>query len=202
MPAEKLNLFKKHKTDYAAGSVPQIIKLKPAVYLTVEGQGEPGGEAFTAAIGALYAMAYTIKMTRKQAGRRDYSVCALEGQWWADAPGGLAEAPREQFRWTLMIRTPEFVHQKDLDDAVAKALQKGKPDLVKQVKLETIDEGQCVQMLHIGPYAKEAESIAAMQAFVAANELAIHGVHHEIYLNDPRRVPESRIKTILRMPVH
>lgn len=198
----KLDLYKAHKADYAAPRKPALVRLKPATYLAISGQGAPGGDEFTASIGALYGMAFTIKMTRKFGGQQDYSVCKLEGQWWANgSDAGLAKAPKEQWRWKLMIRTPEFIKEKDLEQAAGVLAKRGKGANVERVGLETLDEGDCVQMLHVGPYEKEHETIALMEAFAEKQQLRFHGRHHEIYLSDPRRVPPERLKTILRHPV-
>lgn len=198
----KLDLYKLHKTDYATPKKPVLLKIKPATYLAISGQGAPGGDAFTACIGALYSMAFTIKMTRKFAGLQDYAVCKLEGQWWADGKeANFAKIPKAEWRWKLLIRTPEFIKEKDLAQAVAVLLKRGKPADVKRVQLEPIKEGTCVQMLHVGPYDKEGDTIALMKAFAEEQHLRFHGHHHEIYLSDPRRVPSDRLKTILRQPV-
>ena len=198
---QKIDLYKLHKQDYAATRKPALVQLKPATYLAIAGQGAPGGDCFTAAIGALYGVAFTIKMTRKFAGKEDYAVCKLGGQWWSEPAANFATLPKDQWRWKLMIRTPSFIKQKDLAQAVAVLLKRGKGEEVRQVKLETLAEGKCVQMLHVGPYEKECESIALMQAFSEAQGLEFTGRHHEIYLSDPRRVPAERLKTILRHPV-
>jgi hypothetical protein len=137
-------------------------------------------------------------MTRKFADKQDYAVCKLEGQWFFG--GDPAEIPREKWKWKLMIRTPEFVSPKDLKAAGETLLKRGKPREIEEVALETIDEGDCVQMLHVGPYEKECESMALMRSFAEASGLALGGPHHEIYLSDPRRVPAERLKTILRVP--
>jgi hypothetical protein len=198
----KLDLYKLHKTDYVAPRKPVLLRLKPAIYLAIEGRGAPGGDEFTASIGALYGMAFTIKMTRKFAGLQDYAVCKLEGQWWADGPEpSLAKAPKDKWRWKLLIRTPEFIKAKDLEQAIAVLVKRGKGANVERVRLETLDEGPCVQMLHVGPYEKECETIALMEAFAGEQQLRLQGPHHEIYLSDPRRVPPERLKTILRHPV-
>ena len=198
----KLDLYKVHKADYAAPKKPSPVRLKQATYLAISGQGAPGGDEFTACIGALYGMAFTIKMTRKFAGQQDYSVCKLEGQWWVEgSDASFAKAPKEQWRWKLMIRTPEFIKEKDLEKASAALVKRGKGANVERVGLETLDEGDCVQMLHVGPYEKECETIAFMQEFAEKQRLRFHGRHHEIYLSDPRRVPPERLKTILRHPV-
>jgi len=198
MPA-KLDLYKLHKDEYITPRKPALIKTKPAKYLAIAGKGAPGGDDFTACIGALYGMAFTIKMTRKFAGKQDYAVCKLEGQWFFDRDP--AETPREEWRWKLMIRTPDFISEADRKKAVVTLLKRGKAPEVEEVTLEGIDEGQCVQMLHVGPYDRESETIAVMKQFAAAKGFAFAGPHHEIYLSDPRRVPPERLKTILREPV-
>lgn len=197
--ATKLDLGKLHKADYVTPKQPVLLTIKPAHYLAISGQGAPGGERFTACIGALYAMAFTIKMTRKFAGKQDYAVCKLEGQWFFD--GDPAKIPRDQWRWKLLIRTPDFITATDRKQAAATLLKRGKSREVEEVKLETIDEGQCVQMLHVGPYEKECETIALMRSFAESKGFKLAGPHHEIYLSDPRRVPPERLKTILRQPV-
>lgn len=196
---QKLDLYKQFKDEYAAPRKPVLLRIKPAHYLGLEGCGAPGGDSFTACIGALYGVAFTIKMTRKFAGKQDYAVCKLEGQWFFE--GDPATIPRDQWRWKLLIRTPDFITEADRNQAVAALLKKGKSRDVERVKLETIDEGHCVQMLHVGPYDEEDEPIALMRSFAEAQGLKWAGPHHEIYLSDPRRVPPNRLRTILRNPV-
>jgi len=197
----KIDLYKLHQADYAARRKPSLVELKPATYLAVSGQGAPGGPLFVSRIGCLYGVAFTIKMTRKFAGLQDYAVCKLEGQWWSDSGPDFATAPKESWWWKLLIRTPEFVRGDELDTAIAVLLKRGKGEEVKLVRLESIKEGTCVQMLHVGPYEKEPETIAQMKAFAQSRDLEFQGRHHEIYLSDPRRVPAERLKTILRIPV-
>jgi hypothetical protein len=192
----KLDLYKVHKTEYVMPRQPALVHIKPAQYLAIEGRGAPGEARFQACIGALYAMAFTIKMTHKFAGRQDYTVCKLEGRYFGD----LAGAPKKEWKWKLLIRTPDFIGEKEMDAAVATLLKRKKQEEVKEVKLEKIDEGDCVQMLHVGPYDKEHETIALMQHFAEGRGLKLAGPHHEIYLSDPRRVPAERLRTILRQP--
>ncbi len=194
MPA-KLDIYKANKEDYAAPKKPVLLRLKPIQYLAIAGQGAPGGERFTACIGALFGVAFTIKMTLKFAGKQDYSVCKLEGLWFQS---NMESMPREQWKWKLLIRTPDFIIPAHLKEAVAKLLSNGKSPEVKEVALETLDERQCVQMLHVGPYERECETVAQMEAFARAKGFKLAGPHHEIYLSDPRRVPAARLKTILR----
>jgi hypothetical protein len=178
-----------------------VVDIQAAKYLTIEGRGEPGGEAFQSAIGALYQAAYTIKMAKKFEGQ-DYKVCALEGQWWGDDPEKcFAALPKAEWRWKLMIRVPDFLTAADLKGAMAKLKEKGKGGLVETVRLEAVKEGRCVQALHVGAYDREGETVERMAAFAEASGLSPRGLHHEIYLSDPRRVPAERLKTILRQPV-
>ncbi len=197
----KIDLYKLHKSEYAATRKPALVETKPATYLAIAGQGAPGGDRFTASIGALYGVAFTIKMTRKFAGQQDYAVCKLEGLWWSDPPQDLSKLPLDKWHWNLLIRTPEFIGEEDRSQAVAVLLKRGKGEDVKRVRLENLDEGLCVQTLHVGPYEKEHETIAEMRAFAEKHQLQFAGKHHEIYLSDPRRVPPERIKTILRQPL-
>ncbi len=198
---EKLDLFKQFRAEYKAGRNPVLIKTTPAQYLAVDGQGAPGGPVFEECIGALYAMAFTIKMTRKFAGLGDYTVCKLEGLWFSEEGTNFCDIPQDRWRWMLMIRTPDWIGQKDLDQAAAALLSKGKAEKVKEVKLEKLDEGRCVQMLHIGPYEKVGETITVMEEYAKEKGTSFTGFHHEIYLSDPRRLPPERLKTILRRPV-
>ena len=200
--AKKLDLYKEHKAEYVAKKTPALVKVAPARYLTIEGIGEPGGEDFQAKVQAMYGVAFTIKMTRKFVGKGDYKVCHLEGLWWAGAnKHDFMSVPKDRWKWKLLIRVPEFISADDLSSAKAALREKGKPPEFEQVRLETIDEGPCVQMLHVGPYADEPASLAAMAAFAEEEGVAFHGLHHEIYLSDPRRVPPERVRTILRHPV-
>jgi len=198
---QKIDLCKLHKAEYVTPKEPVVVEVKPARYLTILGKGEPGGETFQAKLGALYAAAFTLKMTRKFAGQ-DYRVCHLEGLWWVEGSKScLSDHPPGAWKWKLIIRVPDFITEQDLQEAVHKLKAKGKAPEAGRVRLETLAEGRCLQVLHVGPYAKENETIARMMAFAERQGLSFHGLHHEIYLSDPRRVPAERLRTILRHPV-
>jgi len=178
-----------------------LIRTKRAKYLTFTGRGAPAGEAFQKAIGALYNVAYTLKMAKKFAGR-DYKVCHLEGLWWGEKQSeNFDSGPRDTWNWKLIIRMPDFISAKDLKNTIVALKKRGKPQETADVKLETLEEGRCVQMLHVGPYGNEGETISQMLALAAEKGLSCHGLHHEIYLSDPRRVAPERLRTILRLPV-
>ncbi len=198
--ATKIDLFKQHKDEYVGRKKPVIVTARLASYLSIEGRGEPGGEEFQARVGALYAAAYTLKFLSKGQGR-DYVVCKLEAVWWADGDADFSELPKDQWRWQVMIRTPDFIGEGDLAATIEKVKAKGQSPEIVDVRLTELEEGRCVQMLHVGPYDTEGETIAQMRAFAEEQGLAFAGRHHEIYLSDPRRVEPARLRTILRMPV-
>ncbi len=197
---EKIDLYKLHKSEYVTPREPAIVAVKAARYLTVEGQGEPDA-AFGEAIGALFQVAYTIKMARKAEGR-DYKVSAVEALWWtADPSRSLCDTPKTGWCWKLLVRVPEFIGERDRKAALAMLAKKGKDGRARDVRIETIREGKSVQALHVGPYSAEGPLIERMLAFAREQGLAPSGPHHEIYLSDPRRVPPARLRTILRQPV-
>ncbi len=199
---QKLNLVKAHKAEYVTPLEPRLVHVGPAQYLAVDGEGNPNGPGFQEAVGALYGVAYTIKMRKKREGT-EYAVAPLEGLWWAsDLTKVVPGQPAADWRWTALIRTPDFIEDEDLALAVAELQRKkkGGPALAR-VRLERLEEGDCVQMLHVGPYATEPSTVSAMHEFAAAQGRELRGRHHEIYMSDPRRTPPERLKTILRQPV-
>jgi hypothetical protein len=199
--ALKVDLYRRHRAEYVARRAPTLVTVGPARYLVIEGRGAPGGAAFGQAMGALYAVAFTIKMAKKFAGR-DYAVAKLEALWWGQRRGRwLIDEPQRLWRWKLMIRVPTFVAERDRRAALRMLAQRGKDPRVRQVKIETLREGRCVQILHVGPYDQEGTSLELMRALARAANLRYRGRHHEIYLSDPRRVAARRLRNILRHPV-
>ncbi len=196
----KLDLYKKFSSEYVTPKDPVFVLVGPARYLTIIGHGAPGGEHFREHIGALYSVAYTLKMAEKFSGH-DYKVCHLEGQWWCPDGTDFRTHEPKQWQWRLMIRVPEFITQDEVSESIKTVLTRKKIALAGEVKLEEITEGRCVQMLHLGPYAAEKADVNRMHAMVESQGLTLRGPHHEIYLSDPNRVPPERLRTILRYPV-
>lgn len=197
----KLDLYRKFAREYLARRTPRLIATGPAKYLAISGRGSPRSAAFTGAVGALYGVAFTIKMARKFAGK-DYAVAKLEGLWWGGVRGRLLiDSPASTWRWQLLIRVPAFIGARDRVAALRSLARRGKGPLVHRVKLVTLREGRVVQMLHVGPYDREHATLRAMHDLARAEGLRPAGRHHEIYLSDPRRVPAARLRTILRVPV-
>jgi len=197
----KIDLFKDHKDEYVAPTSPALVSVGEALYLAVTGRGKPGGEEFQAKVGALYSAAFTIKMTHKFAAKGDYVIGKLEGQYWSDAGPAEAFEADAPMNWRLMIRTPDLVGPADLAHAVQELRAKGRADGVDDVEFTSFEEGRCVQMLHVGPYDKEDETVQQMLGFARSKNLTYKGPHHEIYLSDPRRVAPEKLRTILRLPV-
>src|SRR5277367_5091663 len=127
----RLDLYKLHKAEYAAPSKPVLVRTKPARYLTIAGLGAPGGTRFTASVGALYGAAFTVKMKRKFAGKEDYAICKLEGQWFMG--GASAAIPKGEWKWKMMIRTPDFISQKDVKAAEETLVKRGKTREIEEV---------------------------------------------------------------------
>lgn len=196
----KIDLTKEDKNYYTAKTNPQIVEFPKISYLAIEGKGEPAGKAFTEAVQALYPLAYGAKSLCKKDGK-DFAVAKLEGLWWVKSNKPTLEIPREDWYWKLLIRLPDFVTPEIVGRAKQEVMKKKGIDLLKEIKFERITEGKCIQVLHIGPYSTEPETIERMRKMMKENNLTENGFHHEIYLSDPRKTPPQKMKTILRQPV-
>jgi len=197
----KIDLFKVHKSEYIAAKKPVLIDVNEATYLVINGKGSPGGEVFNDAVSALYAIAYTVKMTRKKQNKGDYVICKLEARYWSESALALNQIEQGQWNWQLMIRTPVYVEKSDIQLAAQALLSKGKTPSVKRVLLTKHTFGHCIQMLHIGAFEEEQRTIEQMYTFASAQKLTPTAEHCEIYISDPRRILPERLKTILRAPV-
>lgn len=203
----KLDLTKTEKPYYTAPSVPQRITVPAAKFLSISGKGDPNGEAFAAATQALYTAAYSVKAIYKQQ-QQDFTVCKLEGLWWVDenrwkvdGHHSALQVPREEWQWQLLIRIPAFVTAENAQQAIQTAFVKKQLPLLKGVTMISYDEGDCIQVMHTGPYSTEPVTLQLMEDFMAKHQLKWNGKHHEIYLSDPRKAAPEKMKTILRQPV-
>lgn len=201
---------KEYKEFYMPKSVPEIVTVPAANYIAVRGTGDPNAEggAYQQAIGILYAVAYTLKMSYKTdhriEGFFEYVVPPLEGFWRQAGTEGFDHARKADFRWISVIRLPDFVTEADLRWAAETAEKKKKLDC-SAAEFLTVDEGLCVQILHIGPFDAEPETVALMDRFIAergfVNDFSDVRQHHEIYLSDARKVPPEKWKTVIRHPI-
>ena len=201
---------KEYKEFYLPPAKPVIVTVPKANYIAVRGKGDPNDEggAYQQAIGVLYAVAYTLKMSYKTdhriEGFYDYVVPPLEGFWWQEGIDGIEYSDKSTFCWISVIRLPDFITQADIDWAVETASKKKKIDC-SRTEFLTIDEGLCVQIMHIGPYDNEPASVALMDRFLEENgyenDLSVTRLHHEIYLSDARKVAPENWKTVIRHPI-
>ena len=201
---------KEYREFYMPKRTPEIVEIPEMNFAAVRGSGDPNeadGE-YKAAIGLLYAVAFTIKMSKKGDhridGYFDYVVPPLEGFWWLKGICGVDYGQKALFQWISMIRLPDFVTEKDFLWAVAEAERKKKQDFSK-VQFLTVKEGLCVQCLHIGPFDEEPATVALMDRYLQENDykndFSENRRHHEIYLSDARRVAPERWRTVIRHPV-
>ncbi|MFG3704414.1 GyrI-like domain-containing protein [Micromonospora sp. NPDC047670] len=182
----------------------RVLDVPDTQYLMVDGHGDPNtSPAFTAAVEALYPVAYKLKFASKRDLGRDYVVPPLEGLWWAeDMASFTAARDKSRWDWTLMIMVPDWIDKDMFAAAVEQVGARNRPSRLDDTRLETLSEGRCVQTLHLGSFDDEAEVLARLHhEFVPGNGLRMAGRHHEIYLSDFRRVAPEKQRTILRQPV-
>ena len=203
--------FKKEfKELYMPSSKPVIVTVPRANYIAVRGKGDPNqpGGDYQRAVSVLYAVAYTLKMSYKSdykiEGFFEYVVPPLEGFWWQDGVDGVDYSDKSTFNWISIIRLPDFVTKKDFDWAVQTAQKKKKLDC-SSAEFLTVDEGLCVQIMHLGSYDDEPKTVDLMNSFLDekgyVKDLSEKRLHHEIYLSDPRKTSPEKLKTVIRHPI-
>ena len=201
---------KEYKEFYMPKNKPEIVTVPKANYIAVRGKGNPNeiDGAYQRAISILYAVAYTLKMSYKTEhkieGFFEYVVPPLEGFWWQDNVDGIDYADKAAFNWISVIRLPEFITKKDFEWAVETASEKKKLDC-SSAEFLTVDEGLCVQIMHIGAFDDEPQTVALMDEYIAQNgyenDITESRLHHEIYLSDARKVAPEKWKTVIRHPI-
>jgi hypothetical protein len=208
----KFDYKREYKDLYQPHTTPGLVQVPKIAFIMVDGRGDPNlpdGE-YAAAMELLYALTYTIKMSKmgKSAptGYFEYVVPPLEGLWCYDDGGGFDfQKSKSRFCWTSIIRQPEFVTQEVFAEACVAAVKK-KPGLeISKARLSEFEEGLCVQCMHIGPYDAEPVTVAAMDQYAAEHgyvlDFSDSRRHHEIYLGDPRKTDPAKLRTVLRHPV-
>lgn len=209
----KFDFKKEYKSIYLQKTAPVLVDVPPMTYLCVDGKGDPNtSREYKDALAVLYGLSYTIKMSKMDGsqpqGYFDYVVPPLEGLWWMEKRegfDGIHITDKSCFCWTSMIGLPSFVSRQVLEQAKEK-LHKKNPDLdLSHARMETLTEGLCAQIMHLGPYDGEPDTIWQMQAFLEAEgyitDINETRKHHEIYFNDPRKTAPEKLKTIIRHPV-
>jgi hypothetical protein len=201
---------KEYKEFYMPKNEPEIVNVPAANYIAVRGTGDPNeeGGAYQQAIGVLYAVAYTLKMSYKTDyridGFYDYVVPPLEGFWWQDGAERIEYTDKSRFHWISVIRLPDFITKKDFDWAVETAAKKKKLDC-SGAEFLTVEEGLCVQIMHNGTFDDEPATVALMDEYLAengyVNDFSDTRLHHEVYMSDARKVPPEKWKTVIRHPI-
>ena len=201
---------KEYREFYLPKQKPEIINVPVMNFIAVSGKGDPNqeGGAYQEAIGMLYTIAFTIKMSKKGShpleGYFDYVVPPLEGFWHQEGIQGVDYSRKEDFEWISVIRLPEFAEKEALEWAKEEARLKKQQDYSK-VEFLTIEEGCCVQCMHIGSYDDEPATVEMMDRFIEEqgyeNDFSDERRHHEIYLSDARRVARDKLKTVIRHPI-
>lgn len=201
---------KEYKEFYLPPRKPQIVEVPAMNFLAVRGMGDPNEEEgdYKSAIGLLYSIAYTIKMSKmgkhRIEGYFDYVVPPLEGFWWQDGVQGVDYTRKDQFQWISLIRLPEFVTREEFDWAIQEASVKKQMDFSK-VEFFTYHEGLCVQCMHIGPYDNEPVTVREMERYAKEQgyelDFSDQRYHHEIYLSDVRKCKPENLKTVIRQPI-
>jgi hypothetical protein len=205
---EKLDLRKVYKHLYQpSAKVVEVVDVPPLQFAMIDGEIEPGhapgtSPTFKQAMEALYGVSYTLKFASKlrQVDPIDYTVMGLEALWWVEGGEFDITCP-DNWRWTAMIMQPDHIHPGMFHSGIEQLRKKKTALAVDKLRFETFHEGLCIQIMHIGPYSEEPATIARMEAFARENGYRLCGVHHEIYLGDPRRTAPEKLKTVLRHPV-
>lgn len=212
--AEKIrdyNITKKeYKEFYMPKNKPEIVTVPKANYIAVRGKGDPNeeGGAYQQAISVLYAVAYTLKMSYKTdykiEGFFEYVVPPLEGFWWQENTAGVDYTDKALFNWISVIRLPDFITKENFKWAVETATKKKKLDC-SLAEFMTIDEGLCIQIMHLGAFDDEPATVALMDTYLEqsgyVNDMNKVRLHHEIYLSYPRKVAPEKCKTVIRHPI-
>ncbi|BAU53406.1 GyrI-like domain-containing protein [Mucilaginibacter gotjawali] len=196
------------KKDFAAlykvsANKISLVTVPKLNYLMIDGHGDPNNSVqFQEAVNALFSVSYTLKfMLKKSEQQIDYGVMPLEGLWWTDDMNSFSMENKAAWKWTIMIMQPDFITSPIIEQAKELAAGRKALPMLNNLRLESMEEGVCAQLLHIGPYSAEGPNILKLHAFIKENGYKLHGKHREIYLNDMRRTAPEKLKTIIRQPV-
>jgi len=200
---EKIDLKKVHKELYSVRkNLIVFIDVPQLNYLCITGKGNPEtSPEYQQKIEALFGLAYPLKFMIKAQGNYDFTVMPLEGFWWAEDMTAFPENRRDEWIWKLLIALPEEISEEDVSCALKQVKQKKENPFLDHIKLETIEEGKCAQVMHIGPFEEEPATIEKLHTHIKESGYELRGKHHEIYLSDIRRTAPQNWKTIIRQGV-
>lgn len=196
----KLNLSKELPKYYKAKKIPEVVELDASNYISISGVSAPEDPKFLNALEAIYPVAYSIKYAYKAKGN-DFVIPKMEAFWWVESGLPYDETPRNEWYWEVMIQMPSFVANEDVESAIRQVIEKKQLAAASEIYFKNIPQRKCCHALHIGSYENEAPTLERLHGFIQDHGFQINGYHNEIYITDPRRTPEERLKTILRYEV-
>ncbi|MHA2095928.1 MAG: GyrI-like domain-containing protein [Candidatus Hodarchaeales archaeon] len=205
MPVKKSDLKKQFPMLYNPARDPHIIDIPDMWFFMVDGTGHPGNNPlYQEAMQLLYGASFTLKMSVMKPLGKDYVVPPLEGLWWAEDMTVFTKSfmeKKDEWKWTSMIRIPDFVEEEQIKKALRIFKEKKNPENIHKIRYEKYSEGTVVQVLHLGPYSEEGPIINNMHKYAGDNGYLLHNKHHEIYLSDPRRTKPEKLRTVIRQPI-
>jgi hypothetical protein len=198
----KLDLKKEYREFYnPSAKAISVVDVPEFQFLMVDGSGDPNtSPAYRESLEALYAMSYTLKFMSKAEGI-DYTVMALEGLWWVDDMNQFSMEDKSAWSWTSMMMQPDHLTEAHFEAAREQVREKKNPPALERIRFEPFREGLSVQIMYFGPYAEEGPTIARLHQFATDSGYQLRGMHHEIYLGDPRRTAPEKLRTVIRQPV-
>lgn len=199
----KIDFKKEMKQLYKSSSKnASIVEVPPMKFLMIDGKGDPNSSKdYKEAVEVLYGLSYTLKFSCRKNLEKDYVVPPLEGLWWADDMENFQSLSKDEWKWTSLIMQPDFITEQLVREAFEEVKLKKNPPALSKVRFETFNEGLTAQIMHIGPYAEEEPTIIFLHNFIHDKGYNLSGLHHEIYLSDPRRCKPEKMKTIIRQPI-
>jgi hypothetical protein len=201
-PVEKIDLKKQFAGLYNPPKTPVMVEIPQFNFIMVDGKGDPNtSEEYQNAMQVLYSLSYTLKFMAKPALKKDYTVMALEGLWWAENMDDFLEGNKSNWHWTAMIMQPDFITREHYEVALSEVKKKKPNPSLEKARFEAFREGRSAQIMHIGPYSAERPTVAALHEFIDKNGMKPRGKHHEIYLGDPRKADPAKLKTVIRQAV-
>ena len=200
----KLDLLKQKKDLYSASpKIVTFLTIPPSNYLMINGEGDPNtSQLYKDSLQALYSLAYALKFTIKKGEPFiDFKVMPLEGLWWVNDMNLFSVKNKGDWKWTMMILQPDIIHNDLVKEMCEQVIQKKGLLLAKKIRLEQYVEGECAQLLHLGPYSAEGENIEKLHITISEHGYQRKGMHHEIYMNTPLKTTPEKLKTIIRQPI-
>jgi hypothetical protein len=204
----KVDLKKENKKLYNPSTKDvSLVDVPEMKFLMIDGKGDPNtSPQYQNAMETLFPVSYKVKFISKKDKSQDYVVMPLEGLWWVDDMENFSIEDKTSWFWTAMIRQPEFITKKIINQAIGEVKEKKNPPAISKIRIETLKEGLSAQIMHMGPYSEEGPTVEKLHNFISEKGYKFDGSipgqkHHEIYISDMRRTKPEKLKTIIRQPI-